>query len=335
MGTKIKFPPAGRANDVRAKVLFIRYSALGDIVLSAHIGRGLKELYPNIELTWLVERRFAELGRCMPWFDKTLVWERAGENSGLTRLIRDIRKEKFDVLFNFQCNDRSAFLTLCSGIPWKIGWHRHFQFIYDEDVYAAAAALGIPPYVNAQVKQSLVCPPDLRPAFALPASGSYSHAAVLAIGASLPRKRWPVSAWRCLVQALLERNCLVVLVGSGADEIAMSNEICAGLERENIVNLTGRLALLELIKTLDMAEVVVSGDTGPLHIARALGKKVIALFGPTSLAPAYMNSLDAVLFTSCEKRGCLDYGCTRPCMETIAPESVLSAFDGLVKKRSS
>lgn len=335
MGTKIKFPPAGSAGDVRAKVLFIRYSALGDIVLSAHIGRGLKELYPNIELTWLVERRFADLGRCMPWFDKVLVWERTGTHSGFAELIRSVRKEKFDVLFNFQCNDRSAFLTLCSGIPWKIGWHRHFQFIYDEDVYAAVAAMGIPPYLNGYVKQSLVCPADLRLPFALPASGSYSRVAALAIGASMQRKRWPVRAWRHVLRALLERNCLVLLVGSGADEVEMSNEICAGLERENVVNLTGRLALLELVKALDMSEIVISGDTGPLHIGRTLGKKVIALFGPTCLTPAYMKSLDAVLFTSCEKRGCLDYTCTRPCMETITPESVVSAFDSLVETRPS
>ena len=311
--------------------MFIRSSALGDIILASHIGKCLKSLYPNFELTWMTEAQYAPLGVCMPWFSHILQWNRTSENKGFFDLIKRVRAGKFDILFNIQDNDRMAFLSACSGISRRIGYHRHFQFIYTDDVYQVMGKLGIPLFANETIRSALVCPEGEAPHRVAFLKKECTGLVVLAIGASYSRKRWPAAHWRRLVEVFRQRDYCLVLTGSGTEEEALAHEITGGVVSRCVLDLVGKLTLIELLKLLNAADCVIAGDTGPLHLARALGKKVIGLFGPTSLAVSYMKNLDKTLFTSCEKMGCRDYGCRKPCMELIMPEKVVSAFDEIMK----
>lgn len=124
---------------------------------------------------------------------------------------------------------------------------------------------------------------------------------------------------------------MAVLVGAGAEELRMSEEIMALCPGKKIVNLVGTLSLLDLLRVLADVSFVVAADTGPLHMARALGTQVIALFGPMSLSVAYTQSLDKVICTPCEKMGCWDWKCSLPCMERISPQKVVEAADEILK----
>ncbi|WOL41092.1 hypothetical protein RAH42_05480 [Pyramidobacter sp. YE332] len=98
----------------------------------------------------------------MPWIDKVIPWDRKEGWRGFLKLISRVRNEKFDILFNLQDNDRTALLTLLTHIPLKIGFHRHFQFVYNQDVYAVLGQLGIPPCLEKQIRSSLVRPEGTR-----------------------------------------------------------------------------------------------------------------------------------------------------------------------------
>lgn len=328
----MNFPRAAHRGSERAKVLFIRLSSLGDIVLTAHISKKLKELFPLFEITWLTESPYEALAPAMPWLDRVLTWNRRQGTGGFFKLISRIREEKFDILMNLQDNDRTAVLTLLSGIPLKIGYHRHFQCVYHQDIYAVLGQLGIPPCLEKSIRSSLVRPAGPSPLSGLWDKGRFPHGVALAIGASKERKRWPAARWAELANFLSKKNCLCLLVGSGEEEKRMADEISRRCAGANVLNVVNRFSLLQLFQVLADVHLVIAADTGPLHMARALGTPVIALFGPTSLSVAYTQSFNKVVCTPCEKMGCLDWKCTLPCMERISPESVEAAARTLLEE---
>ncbi len=327
----MNFPRLSRDNNKKFKVLFVRFSSLGDVVLTSHIAKMLKELYPSFELTWLTETTYEPLLKELPWIDRIICWDRRKTgNLGFFKLIAKIRREHFDILFNMHCNDRMVLFTLLSGIAEKIGAHKHFQFVYDQDVYEVVGQLGIPLCLEKQISRSLIRPSGISPLDPFSVKKTDNYCVALAIGASHIRKRWPVVRWEKLIDALLARGCLIVLLGTGKDEEDMAMTLKEYAPVEQVINLTGKLSLEDLIRVIDDSSLLISGDTGPLHIGRALGIKTIALFGPTSLSLAYMKSFTKVLYTPCKFMGCLDWKCTKPCMEEISAESVISAVDEIL-----
>ncbi len=328
----MNFPRVAHQGNDHVKVLFIRLTSMGDIILTAHISRRLKELFPLFEITWLTEPPYEALAPAMPWLDHVMSWNRHEGKSSFLKLVSKVRAQKFDILFNLQDNDRTAVLTFLSGIPLKIGYHRHFQCVYHQNVYAVLGQLGIPLYLEKGIHSSLVRPAGPSPLLELWDKGRFPHCVALAIGASKERKRWPAAGWAELANFLSKKNCLCLLVGSGEEEKRMADEVLRRCAGANVLDVVNRFSLLQLFQVLADVQFVVAGDTGPLHMARALGTPVIALFGPTSLSVAYTQSFDKVLYTPCEKMGCLDWKCTLPCMERISPESVEAAAEALLEE---
>ncbi|MDO5562589.1 MAG: glycosyltransferase family 9 protein [Synergistaceae bacterium] len=317
------------ADKIKRKVLFVRLSALGDVAAAAHVAMMLKEKYPSFELTWLVDSAYASLPRLMPWVDNVLCWDRKTGNSGFLKLIRQVRSMKFDMLFNMQGTDRMALFTLFSGIPERFGTHRHFQFLYTEDVYWALGALGIPLSPQRGVR-SLVRPDGAHSVEPFPLSSDGMPRIALVIGASRSRKRWPAQHWSKLTAALLERNYSLVMLGDGREEELLASAVAADNPSSRLTNLVGKTSIEDCIRVLDDSDAVVSGDTGLLHIGMALGKPVAAFFGAYALWRAYMESLDECLCVPCEEMGCGNWNCAKPCLETITPEEVLAAVERLI-----
>ena len=313
-------PTAGFENR-HQKVLFVRFSSLGDVVLSMDIVRSLMEQFPRWHLTWLVETPYAPLVRSQPFVSEVLPWSRQEGVRGFLRLLRHIRSEKFDMLLSLQGGDRAAFLALASGIPLRYGDHRFLQWIFRQNLYWILGIFQISLFPRTGAY--MVCPDAPLPLDLL----SESHPLiVLAVGASHPRKCWPLERVRSFVDQFLEGAGTVVLTGSGQEEESVAAKIIEALppaKSGRIYNFVGRLSLEQLAVILGAVDLVVSGDTGPLHIARALGTPVLGLWGPTRLAESYMVTLDGEVVCSCPNQGCRDWTCALPCMETIAPETVL------------
>jgi len=315
-----RFSTAGFENNPQ-KVLFVRYSSLGDIILSMDIVRSLVEQFPRWHLTWLVETPYVPLVRSQPFVSGVISWNRQEGVRGFLRFLRHIRSEKFDMLLSLQGGDRSAFLALASGIPLRYGDHRFLQWIFRQNLYWALGIFQIPLFPRAGAY--MACPDAPLPPDLLSVAPPLI---VLAVGASHPRKCWPQERLRSFVDQLLEGAGTVVLTGSGREEEAVAVKIVDALppaKSGRIHNLVSCLSLEQLAVVLGAADLVVSGDTGPLHIARALGTPVLGLWGPTRLAEPYMATLDGEVVCSCPNQGCLDWTCSLPCMETIAPEAVL------------
>lgn len=316
------------------RVLFVRFSSLGDIITSNYYAMKIKQKHPEWHLTWLADSQYAPLVRMQPWVDAVLEWDRKKEgNRGFLKVLHTVRAKKFDILIDMHGSDRTAFFTLCSGIPEKYG-PKHAWIpikLYDSNDFSL---------LMDGVDEMYLCPKYLfaetseKKINALVRNGAET-VLILAIGASFKKKRWPIQSWIAFCRLCAAKGWRAVLVGSGEEEAASAREIVDAAGDRNVIDLVGKLSVLELVQTIDAGDIMVAGDTGPLHIARALGIKTIGLFGPTLVEKNYMAHLSQVFYSDCEHVECENWDCGKPCLETILPQTVFTCAERLLQKETT
>lgn len=298
------------------KVLFLRFSSLGDIIVANKTAKRLKEEHPDWQLTWLTDKSFAPLVQCQPWVDNVLEWDRKNTGSrGFLKIIRKIRHLKFDILIDMHSTDRSCLLAFLSGIPTRCGVHYHLPFchnVYGLDSFIDSSKSSNGKYLFSDHRALPYELKEIQESIRLIA---------IAVGASYEKKVWPVANIVEYIKKMSGENTSFVLLGSSQKEIADAEKIVAATKGLNIINLTGKTSLLSFVAAIDRIDLLVSPDTGASHVADALNKKVIVLFGP------FYNELCRGIFKNqilakCNNLGCENIHCPKQCMETITPEEV-------------
>jgi len=295
-------------SDEPKNILIIKPSALGDIVLALPALAALKRSFPRARISWLVRPEYAELLRGHPDLDEIILFDRRqlGKSwynprafGGLLELLRRLRSERFDLVFDFQGLFRTGFFGWVSGSKKRFGMTQAREFghvfytdkisqdyscVHLVDYYlriVAAAGAG-----KTEVQFTLPRKPDAAEAVKNLLAGQGVHLgnyAVLVPGAARENKRWPIERFAKLAEKIVSQfGWSIVATGSQGERAA--SETLQELTTTHIVNLAGRTSIAELIELLRGAAVVVSNDTGPGHIAAALGVPVVMIFGPTNPA---------------------------------------------------
>ncbi|OGP70296.1 MAG: lipopolysaccharide heptosyltransferase II [Deltaproteobacteria bacterium RBG_13_60_28] len=280
------------------RILLVKLSSFGDVLHSLPTLEALRAAFPAGQITWLVEEAYAPLLAGHPALNE--VWPvprvRLGEKAGrggvlnLLGLMRQVHTSRFDLVIDLQGLLKSALWVALARSPRKVGYDRTRELSYlalterippyDPEAHAVwrylnvARHLGAPPTLPrfrlglTPISPDSLVPPD-RPLV------------VLHPGARWPTKLWPAPAWARLGDWLSrEKKMAVVITGSAGDR-EMAAQI-TGQMREKAWNLAGRTTLAELAGIMQKARLAVTADTGPMHLAAALGAKVVALFGPTA-----------------------------------------------------
>lgn len=282
----------------QAKVLIIKPSSLGDIVHSLAFLSAIKRRYPHIELHWVVAKGFEGMLEGHPLIKKLWVinkdeWKNLSRIhttiTGLRGLFRGLKAEKFDYVIDLQGLLRSGIITRATNAPFRIGFKeaREGSAVFythrvqtGKDVHAVDKYLKVAAFLGCEIKDvSFPFPPPSAQCNKISDTlnkdiGKY---AVLVPGARWKTKRWPARSFGKLAAALPIKS---VIVGSRAD-MHIADEIAA-LSGNKAVSLAGKTNLKELIEVIRRAGFMVCNDTGPMHIAAALGVHVFALFGPSS-----------------------------------------------------
>ncbi|MGQ9688158.1 MAG: lipopolysaccharide heptosyltransferase I [Desulfobaccales bacterium] len=287
-------PPAPR-------LLIVKLSSFGDVIHTLPALEALRELYPGGRLTWLVEETQAPLLAGHPALDEVWAVPRLSQGrklgvAGAKRLwqaARRLRQQPFDLVIDFQGLLKSALWVALARSPRKLGYDRSREFSclalterlapFDPEAHAVWRYLNLACHLGA---------PKASPRFRLGLSLEENVSrliplvegrplAILHPGARWPTKLWPARRWAELADWLARQHRFTVAVtGSPADrELAADITGCA---REPLLNLAGRTSLNELAGLLKKASLAVTADTGPMHLACALGRPVAALFGPTA-----------------------------------------------------
>jgi lipopolysaccharide heptosyltransferase I len=329
------------------KLLIVRLSAMGDVVHTLPALELLRSAAPTAELTWVVEALAAPLLEGHPALDRVVVLDRRAATRSLRGVstvlsgVRELRRIGFDAAIDFQGLARSALVAKASGARRIMGpaWAREgAPLIYSEklDVPRPPDAHAVARYeaVARAALGRLGLPADeALPAPRLPLDVETPGARlVLLPGAGKPANQPPPEllasvADRC-VEATPELE--VVLVGGPGDQEA-ADEIARRCEHARPRSLCGS-DLRASALALSGASVVVGGDTGPLHLARALGRPVVGLFhaaepfrtGPAGLpveAPVRVLQGEAEC-APCRARHCLRADGERICLEPLTAERI-------------
>jgi heptosyltransferase-1 len=299
----------------RDRVALVKLSALGDVVHALPAAHAIRQARPDAELTWIVERREAailtgnrELDHVIPV--DTRLWRREFRRPGgpvavavkVRGLLRALRARRFTLALDLQGNLKSGLITALTRAPLRVGFalgdcreslnalftNRRVKLapgpipVVEENL-TVLAAVGISPPAAGRLVYPL--PSDVAAAATvagfLEREGVKPETPLVVLnpGAGRPAKRWSPDAFRRLGDELALRLGARVLLGWGPGEEALIDAIAAGLRTAPVI--PPATTIPELVALLRHATLVVGGDTGPIHIAAALGVPTVGLYGPT------------------------------------------------------
>ena len=331
-----------------ARILIVRLGSLGDLVHTLPAVAALRRRFPHATIDWLVDaphRAFLEL---VPIVSSLIVLPGRTAAAWLeTR--RTLRTRDYDVALDFQGLLKSAALARLSGAKRVLGFERSALRegaaapLYTERVPVDDSRHVI--QKNLQLAASLIgeVPASLEFPIVPPASAVVDRFlgetpgpfALINPGAAWPNKRWPPDRLAAIARHLRDRHAMssVILWGPGEVEAAQAIvDAAAGAAR-----LAPETALPDLVALAPHAQLMVSGDTGPLHIASALGVPTVSLFGPTNPArngPWAADDIAVARYDRCDchyERQCRhDEG--RWCLATITVDDVIAAVDERLRR---
>lgn len=283
------------------RVLIVKLSSLGDVVHALPVATALRRRHPGAYLGWCVGRAAAPLVVGHRDLDAVFVLDRqhSAESAGVVRgshrrLGRAMRACRFDVSLDLQGLLKSAWLAYLSGAPCRVGYRSHQEgaFLLNR-VQAVGPAQGrhvvenyleFARFVGAAAEPVEFAIPrrqesEARAANLLQEAGVGERPAAVLPATLWESKRWPAARFGELCVLLAERGLHpVVLGGAGDAELCQAVVTAAG---GRAVSLAGRTAVGDLAPLLARCAVVVGSDSGPVHLAAALGVPVVAIFGPT------------------------------------------------------
>jgi heptosyltransferase-1/heptosyltransferase-2 len=282
------------------KILILKPSSLGDVVQALPVLRLLKHHLPASEIFWWIDSKLAPLLEGDPDLTGVVRFERRRWTSPLhwpeaLCSIRWLRAQNFDWVIDLQCLARSgAFAWLANG-QFLIGLdepREGARGFYDVAVrrasfhtHAVDWYLAVLPRLGVPVHTNFQWLPE-RPEIAVTVKSKWqtdgARWIALQPGARWPNKRWPVEYFAKLVQLLAEKfpDTRFAILGDGKDKSL--GEIISHAAPERCLNLCGQTSLPEMVEWLRLCNLMVTNDTGPMHVAAALGTPVVVPFGSTS-----------------------------------------------------
>ncbi len=280
------------------KILVIKLSALGDVILIIPSLRALRKKYPEAWIAVLVGRRSRKIIRNCPYVDDVIVYEASDKVHPLplVRMSRLLAREDYDLVVDLQNNRSSHFMAFFCGAPIRAGYHnRKWSFFLNRRVKGSQAVMQPLEHQFQALKLVGVESYDKQLEFWTERSEEERVSEFLASqwispsqilvginpGASprWPTKQWPAENYAKLCDELAKRNICAVLTGS-ADEEVLIRQIAA-LCRHKPINASGKTSITELAGLIRRCKVFVSSDSAPMHIAASVGVPLVAIFGPT------------------------------------------------------
>jgi ADP-heptose:LPS heptosyltransferase len=342
------------------EILLIRFSSIGDVLQSLSVAGALKKRYPNAEVHCLTRADMTEIVRTQPDIDQILTVDRNDGWRGLFKVIKLIMTYQYDLIYDAHNNIRSrlilGFITGPFGIFGRLSkitriirpkyrWRRLLlfrlrinrypqpftgQFSLLEPLHSLGIST-IPPAAPqlALTPEQLMRGQQIINAAQLPGSTTIA----LSPSASYAMKRWPLTHW-CELMKISSSDTNFVILGGPLDTDLKAIE---DIDPKRVVNLAGKLTLIESISVISQCHGLVSSDTGLMHAAEQMGLPCIALMGPAPFGYPCRTSTK-ILERDLPCRPCSKHGekpCHNPnfqeCLASIPPSEVLEHINSMMK----
>ena len=345
------------------RILLIKPSAVGDIVHTLPVLVRLRERYPDAQIDWFVTPENADLVRHHPALSNLVLFDRRRYSrfgrewfatKGVLRLLRTLRRNRYDLVIDLHGQLRSALFTVATGAPVRVGFERTREgawLVYSHHIPLVRASVhAVDRYLwLGRVLGFDAGVPDFR-IYLPPATEERADQllarhgltgrplALLVPGTVWQTKHWRVEGFAGVARYLLRRDFNVVLAGAPKDR-ARVRQVAALCPAAS--DLSGQTTLGEMIALVRRAALCVTNDSGSMHLAVALGRPVVSVFGPTNpvLTGPYGRS-DAVVQAHVPCSPCLLRKLSHcphhhACMEEVTMGMVIHRLESLLARAAA
>lgn len=325
------------------RILIINVNWLGDVLFSTPFIRAVRKKYPADYIACMVVPRCKPILELNPNIDEIIVYDEDAEHktiSGKIRLISTLRSKKFDAAFILHRSLTRALITFLSGIKIRIGYGtkgRGFLLthavsepprnIHKVDYFLnIAESSGIEK--SGRDYEFFISDRDRMAVDGMLAKmriGMKDRLVVINPGGNWDPKRWPKENFARVADYLAEGQKIKIVINGAAKDRDLAEDINLSM-MEKAAILCGKTSIKQLGALMERADLVISNDSGPMHIAASMKRPVLALFGPTSheiTGPCGKGMCDVLYKDIGCDVPCYDYACRdNRCMRAITPEEV-------------
>ena len=330
------------------RILIVRTDRIGDVVLSTPVIENLRLRFPDAYIAFMCRPLTYEVVEGNPYLNEVIVYDKYGKHkSWISSLIfsRQLRAKDFHWAIILHPTNRAHLLTFLARIPVRVGWDKKMKFLLTKAIVHnkqegkkheleytldILRSLGIPILSKSTyfpVKKEAES--FIEEYLYKEGVGSEDLFIVVHPSASCVSKRWPSQYFLTLIRMLIHHLKAKVAVVTSKEEVVYGEAIVKG-ERK-VIDLRGKLTLSQLASLLKRADLFISNDSGPVHIAASLGTPVISIFGRNEkgLSPPRWRPLGERSFylhkdVGCQR--CLAHSCPKDylCLKAITPKEVFT-----------
>jgi heptosyltransferase-2 len=339
------------------RILIIRTDRIGDVLLSTPAVKAVRDAHPNAHIAMMVRPYVEDVVDGNPYLDEVILYDKDNNEKGILgslRFIAGLRRKRFDLAIVLHPTIRSNMIPFLAGIPERAGYDKKWGFLLtkrlkDTKHYGEKHEIDynfdVLRSVGIVANDRTLCMP-IKPEYDrvverfmdLADLGNKDFVVAVSPGASCPSKRWPAYRFGRVADELIGRHSVKIVIIGGPSDVKTVSDVKTGMLHSPIV-LSEEHSLGEVAALLKRCKLLISNDSGPVHIAVAVGTPVISIFGrlDPGLSPQRWGPVgprDIVVHKDVGCRECLAHNCKLgfKCLDAITVEEVLSAAEGLLGK---
>ena len=323
------------------KILIIRLGAIGDVVHTTNLYRAIKQQYSDTEIHYLTSGLIKPLLISDVDISKVLTFPKKFFSMETLNFIKKLQTENYDVAINLQPSIKIRLIVFLSRIKKQLVYKKNFKLHAVKNFWQTG--LNAFPNIKEIENLKLYLPEKIKHDAKERVKNLKHPITIINAGGMFSKRQgraYPLEKWIELGNKIAEKyNSTIILTGTKEDRAFL-----LPLEKiKNTINLIGKLSLEETCGIISQADLMISGDSGPLHIATALNLKSIGLYGsmPINRTGCYSNGFNIVSkkdCVPCNRRKCKYLKSTNkiyaPCMEEIEPEAIFEKITQVLTYRT-
>jgi heptosyltransferase-2 len=338
------------------RILIVRTDRIGDVLLSTPVIKTVREIYPSAYIAMMVSPYAKDIVENNPYLDDVVIYDKDYRHKGWLSSVKfalRLRKKRFDLAIVLHPTNRVHLITFFAGIPKRVGYDRKFGFLLTDKIkhtkqfgekHESEYSLDLLRYLGIEPKDKSSFMP-IRPESEewveeLCARESIKDSdRLLAVhpGASCPSKIWPAERFARVADKLVDKYGFKVLIIAGPKDLKIAERVIKNIQHPAI-NLAGMTSVSQLASLLRRCQLFISNDSGPVHIASAVGTPVISIFGRNQkgLSPKRWGPIgkrDRILHKEVGCIECLAHNCKKEfaCLKAITVDEVVKVADSILK----
>ena len=284
------------------KILVVRNVRFGEFLLNIPAFRALKKSYPKAKLILVVSPEVKELAQCINFIDQIIVWNNKKHNIfEILNFVKALRKSRFDLCVIFNPSKEFNLVSYLARIPRRVGYARKWDFLLTQKM-PDNKHLGNKHEIDSNLELAYLAGANSRNRDLfitineewikdlLSKFNIIEDSLLVAIHpwTSDAAKQWPLVNFYNLIKKLAGELKLKILIVGGKEEVSISNDFSKGLDN-SVINLTGETTLKQLAALLKKCRLLISNDSGPVHLAASVDTPVIVLFRNDIPAKGYLR----------------------------------------------